>query len=191
MGDAIRAADGTVGVVEVVTVVHAPGVMVNLTVDLAATYLVGDGRWVVHNVDVEELLDLAKKTKDIPYRNLVPRALTPVEIARLSRRVGILEISQYKRIRANVETFVVTKCSKLRTSPIPGGSIWISHTHPPTKNSSLLRPSDADFDVLTRLKQRESLIVPLGEEFVIRFGLDKHNKPWWDYDNFGGICPRF
>jgi hypothetical protein len=32
-------------------VVDAPQTMVNLTVELAATYLVGDGRWVVHNTN--------------------------------------------------------------------------------------------------------------------------------------------
>jgi len=49
VGDEVLAADGSVGVVETVVVVDTPQTMVNLTVELAATYVVGAGRWVVHN----------------------------------------------------------------------------------------------------------------------------------------------
>lgn len=52
IGDTVLAADGTTGIVEAVEVVDEPQTMYNLTVALAATYLVGSGQWVVHNQDI-------------------------------------------------------------------------------------------------------------------------------------------
>ncbi len=49
--DRVLAADGTLGVVEAIEIVDKPQTMYNLTVSLVATYLVGDGQWVVHNVN--------------------------------------------------------------------------------------------------------------------------------------------
>ncbi len=49
--DRVLAADGTLGVVEAIEIVDQPQTMYNLTVSLVATYLVGDGQWVVHNSD--------------------------------------------------------------------------------------------------------------------------------------------
>lgn len=51
IGDTVLAADGSTGTVEAVQVVDEPQVMYNLTVDLVATYLVGEQGWIVHNVD--------------------------------------------------------------------------------------------------------------------------------------------
>ena len=50
-GDAVLASDGSLGEVESVNVIDEPQTMYNLTVDLVATYLVGEQGWVVHNVD--------------------------------------------------------------------------------------------------------------------------------------------
>jgi hypothetical protein len=47
--ETLIAADGAIGPVEAVTVSAAPQTMYNLTVAHVATYLVGDGQWVVHN----------------------------------------------------------------------------------------------------------------------------------------------
>ena len=49
VGDRIRTANGGYGVVEAVVVVSQPQLMYNLSVDEAHTYLVGAGRWLVHN----------------------------------------------------------------------------------------------------------------------------------------------
>lgn len=51
LGDTVLAADGSTGTVEAVTIIDAPQVMYNLTIDLVATYVVGIGQWVVHNVN--------------------------------------------------------------------------------------------------------------------------------------------
>ncbi len=50
--DRVLAADGTLGVVEAIEIVDQPQTMYNLTVSLVATYLVGDGQWLVHNVQI-------------------------------------------------------------------------------------------------------------------------------------------
>jgi RHS repeat-associated protein len=52
VGDEIVSADGDVGVVEAIERIDAPQMMYNLSVAVVATYLVGDGRWVLHNVDI-------------------------------------------------------------------------------------------------------------------------------------------
>lgn len=52
ISDAVLAAYGTLGVVEAVTVIPTPQTMYNLTIEWVATYLVGDGQWVVHNIDL-------------------------------------------------------------------------------------------------------------------------------------------
>ncbi len=49
IGDAILSALGETGIVEDIVIVDQPQTMYNLTVALVATYMVGDGQWVVHN----------------------------------------------------------------------------------------------------------------------------------------------
>jgi hypothetical protein len=49
MGDEVRRADGSYGIVEAVEFVHQSQSMYNLTVADAHTYFVGDGQWLVHN----------------------------------------------------------------------------------------------------------------------------------------------
>ena len=49
MVDLVRRGDGTYGIVEVVLIIDEPQVMYNLSVSHVATYLVGEGRWVVSN----------------------------------------------------------------------------------------------------------------------------------------------
>ncbi|MEO1255757.1 MAG: nucleic acid/nucleotide deaminase domain-containing protein, partial [Bacteroidota bacterium] len=51
IGDLVRAADGSCGAVETVTVIDEQQTMYNLTISLVATYLVGEQGWVVHNKD--------------------------------------------------------------------------------------------------------------------------------------------
>ena len=48
-GDLIRKADSSYGVVQSLEFVHQPQKMYNLTVDVAHTYFVGEGQWLVHN----------------------------------------------------------------------------------------------------------------------------------------------
>ena len=50
VGDAIRQADGTTGMVQAVVVVQRSQPMYNLTVAVAHTFFVGDQQWLVHNV---------------------------------------------------------------------------------------------------------------------------------------------
>lgn len=50
IGDQVRQADGSYGVVEAMTLVEQPQWMYNLTVAEAHTYFVGEGRWLVHNI---------------------------------------------------------------------------------------------------------------------------------------------
>ncbi len=49
LGDRIRAADGTWGVVERLLLRGDTQVMYNLTVATAHTFFVGEGQWLVHN----------------------------------------------------------------------------------------------------------------------------------------------
>jgi hypothetical protein len=49
VGDWVRDANGSYGMVEAITFVYQPQPMYNLTVDVAHTYFVGDGQWLVHN----------------------------------------------------------------------------------------------------------------------------------------------
>ena len=49
IGDRVVSGFGETGTVEDIIVINEPQTMYNLTVNLAATYLVGDGQWVVHN----------------------------------------------------------------------------------------------------------------------------------------------
>ena len=49
VGDAVRQADGTTGMVQAVVVVERRQPMYNLTVADAHTFFVGDGEWLVHN----------------------------------------------------------------------------------------------------------------------------------------------
>ncbi len=51
IGDAILSGLGETGTVEDIIIIDQPQMMYNLTVALVATYLVGDGQWVVHNVE--------------------------------------------------------------------------------------------------------------------------------------------
>jgi len=57
IGDAVLNAEGETGIVEASVVVGVPQTMVNLTVALAATYVVGTGQWVVHNVGFDSDLN--------------------------------------------------------------------------------------------------------------------------------------
>ncbi|MEO1290471.1 MAG: polymorphic toxin-type HINT domain-containing protein, partial [Chloroflexota bacterium] len=51
IGDLVRAADGSCGAVDSVTMIDEPQTMYNLTISLVATYLVGEQGWVVHNTN--------------------------------------------------------------------------------------------------------------------------------------------
>ena len=71
VGAAVRDAAGDVGVVEALVIMDAPQIMHNLTVARVATYVVGSGQWVVHNVDLcpiyrgtirEDEVDVATET---------------------------------------------------------------------------------------------------------------------------------
>ncbi len=50
IGDRVVSGLGEIGTVEDIIIIDQPQTMYNLTVSLVATYLVGDGQWVVHNV---------------------------------------------------------------------------------------------------------------------------------------------
>ncbi|MCE7989405.1 MAG: hypothetical protein DYG89_50275 [Caldilinea sp. CFX5] len=50
VGDAVRQADGTTGIVQGVVVVQRSQPMYNLTVAVAHTFFVGEQQWLVHNV---------------------------------------------------------------------------------------------------------------------------------------------
>ena len=54
VGDLIQKVDGTHGVVQFNKIEYRTQTMYNLTVDIAHTFYVGDGDWLVHNCgDVE------------------------------------------------------------------------------------------------------------------------------------------
>ena len=58
MGDLIQKVDGTHGVVQFNTIEYRTQTMYNLTVDIAHTFYVGDGDWLVHNCgDVDEITE--------------------------------------------------------------------------------------------------------------------------------------
>jgi len=52
VGDEVIASDGTTGRITALERINEPQMMYNLSVAVVATYLVGEGRWVVHNVRV-------------------------------------------------------------------------------------------------------------------------------------------
>ena len=52
VGDVIFNTMGKDGIVEAVEVVNEPQLMYNLSVQLVASYFVGDGQWLVHNIDI-------------------------------------------------------------------------------------------------------------------------------------------
>ncbi len=51
IGDSVLSGLGETGTVEDIIIIDQPQTMYNLTVALVATYMVGDGQWVVHNVN--------------------------------------------------------------------------------------------------------------------------------------------
>ncbi len=51
IGDKVVSGLGEIGTIEDIIIIDQPQTMYNLTVSLVATYLVGDGQWVVHNVN--------------------------------------------------------------------------------------------------------------------------------------------
>jgi RHS repeat-associated protein len=53
VGDAVRQADGTTGMVQAVVVVERSQPMYNLTVAVAHTFFVGEQQWLVHNIDCD------------------------------------------------------------------------------------------------------------------------------------------
>ncbi len=79
IGDSVLSGLGETGTVEDIIIIDQPQTMYNLTVSLVATYLVGNGQWVVHNQD-----------DDIYYRFFTesdPTTLLPdVSRSRLIRR---------------------------------------------------------------------------------------------------------
>lgn len=56
--DQVVSVDSSLGVVEAVTIIDEPQTMYNLTVDLVATYVIGEGHWVVHNSNWPLLCDI-------------------------------------------------------------------------------------------------------------------------------------
>ncbi len=69
IGDRVVSALGETGIVEDIVIVDQPQTMYNLTVSLVATYLVGDGQWVVHNTNACVVFgaggDFSEYTNDI------------------------------------------------------------------------------------------------------------------------------
>ena len=63
IGDMVVSADGTIGLVEAVEIILEAQTMYNLTVALSATYVVGTGQWVVHNVECP-----VGWSKGLPYK---------------------------------------------------------------------------------------------------------------------------
>src|SRR5690606_23833249 len=57
-GNPVNNVTGESGTVETVVVIDEPQTMYNLTVEWVATYLVGAGQWVVHNIDCPRLLKI-------------------------------------------------------------------------------------------------------------------------------------
>ena len=49
IGDSVRRADGSIGMVRAIVTLHDPEEMYNLTVAVAHTFFVGDEQWLVHN----------------------------------------------------------------------------------------------------------------------------------------------
>ncbi len=54
IGDSVLSGLGETGIVEDIIIIDQPQTMYNLTVALVATYMVGDGQWVVHNAYFDE-----------------------------------------------------------------------------------------------------------------------------------------
>jgi len=67
LGDDIRNADGSTGVVESIELETTSQEMYNLTVDEAHTFFVGDGQWLVHNTKCPPLVgQFPSKADEIP-----------------------------------------------------------------------------------------------------------------------------
>ena len=82
VGDTIRQADGTTGMVQAVVVVQRRQPMYNLTVAAAHTFFVGDGAWLVHNIDCDAYGKLKRRlspgeqahhlNQNAAYRKIIP-----------------------------------------------------------------------------------------------------------------------
>jgi RHS repeat-associated protein len=92
VGDEVVSADGDVGIVEAIERIDEPQMMYNLSVAVVATYLVGDGKWVVHNVDLQfdENGLVTGISGTIPRSGLaLPRALNLQELINLYSILGV------------------------------------------------------------------------------------------------------
>lgn len=72
VGDNIRKADGSTGEVESIEFEETSQEMYNLTVDEAHTFFVGDGQWLVHNVDCDTVLLLGYDRHLNRFRGKIP-----------------------------------------------------------------------------------------------------------------------
>ncbi|WP_240501203.1 polymorphic toxin-type HINT domain-containing protein [Deinococcus sp. LM3] len=81
IGDTIKQADGTTGLVANVTTVQQTREMFNLTVSEAHTYYVGQDGWLVHNDNEQACGSLVTKTLDglQPYSNQSSKNLPQYE----------------------------------------------------------------------------------------------------------------
>jgi RHS repeat-associated protein len=85
VGDRIRKADGTYGMVDAGNFVERDQQMYNLTVDEAHTFFVGDGQWLVHNeCDFSQLRERVRQLRDAGFN-------------RSQRRSYIVDPTQYRR----------------------------------------------------------------------------------------------
>ena len=99
VGDEIRTAEWTTGVVSSVYEVTRPQPMYNFTVDIAHTYFIGNNQWLVHNckISMEEALDRASEFFDPNIDIRTVESSTGVQFIqefidadgnRITRRVG-------------------------------------------------------------------------------------------------------
>ncbi len=149
IGDAILSALGETGIVEDIIIIDQPQMMYNLTVALVATYMVGDGQWVVHNQDEPIAI------QSLPGRSgiQVPRQIQPQQMADLTNRwYGYEFLLQrvYVPLVNNqweAEWWLYSGDKRRILAPVGVDRIDIYHTHP----SGAPFPSQADLD---RLQQQ-------------------------------------
>ena len=84
------------GIVEVVEVVDEPQTMYNLSVQLVASYFVGDGQWLVHNVDVYRFGDIPNPTSRLSQQPLWRRTIESVLLRIPAYRQRVADMHAHK-----------------------------------------------------------------------------------------------